>query len=80
MSHKLFVFSPLDAGKWHLDLKNGSGSAGKGESPDGSDITFIMSEDMFVKMFAGKVRAECPPVFFLLNTGLTILYRLCRIE
>ena len=43
-------------GIWHLDLKNGSGAAGQGEPASGaSDVTFVMTSDMFVDMFAGKV-------------------------
>ena len=46
----------IDNGKWHLDLKNGAGAAGEGDPASGSsDVTFIMTSDMFVDMFAGKV-------------------------
>ena len=50
------MFGFADNGKWHLDLKNGSGAAGEGDPPSGaSDVTFIMTSDMLVDMFAGKV-------------------------
>lgn len=44
-------------GTWHLDLKNGAGSAGSGESPKGADCTLIMDSALFTDMFAGKTSA-----------------------
>ena len=39
-----------------MDLKNGSGSAGEGQPSSGAgDVTFTMTSDMFVSMFAGKL-------------------------
>ena len=38
-----------------MDLKNGSGSTGKGEAPSGADVTFIMDSTGFVDMFKGKL-------------------------
>ena len=40
--------------RWYLDLKNGSGSAGKGDSPSSpADATLIMDSQDFIKMFQG---------------------------
>lgn len=41
---------------WFLDLKNGAGSCGKGESPVESDATLTMTSANFNKMFAGKLK------------------------
>lgn len=40
-------------GTWFLDLKNGAGSAGRGEPPVPADATLIMDGKDFVKMFRG---------------------------
>jgi putative sterol carrier protein len=43
--------------KWYLDMKNGNGSAGKGEPPsDKAQCTFKMSKNDFQSMFAGKLK------------------------
>ena len=42
---------------WHLDLKNGSGSAGAGEPSTPADATLSMSSSDFVKMFQGQLKA-----------------------
>lgn len=39
---------------WYLDLKNGAGSAGKGQPPSAADATLIMDGQDFVKMFQGN--------------------------
>jgi len=51
-----FDVTGAEQGKWYLDLKNGSGSAGKGESPLPADATLIMDTKDFVKMFQGKLK------------------------
>ncbi|KAG1656803.1 Hydroxysteroid dehydrogenase-like protein 2 [Nymphon striatum] len=52
----LFEVSGAEEGNWHIDLKNGSGSAGKGESPAGpADCSMKLSSDDFIAMFRGKL-------------------------
>jgi len=41
---------------WFLDLKNGAGACGQGESPVAVDASFKMSSANFGKMFAGKLK------------------------
>ena len=55
-TNAIFAFNVTGAeeGKWYLDLKNGSGSAGKGEPPVAADATLIMDSRDFIKMFQGK--------------------------
>lgn len=48
-----FQVTGAEEGHWYLDLKNGAGSAGKGESPTPADATLIMDSQDFVKMFQG---------------------------
>ena len=46
----------VDAGSYYLDLKNGAGSFGKGDAPNGkADVNMTLSAENFVKMFAGKI-------------------------
>lgn len=45
-----------EEGVWHLDLKNGSGSCGKGEPPVPADATLTMDSKNFADMFAGKLK------------------------
>ncbi|CAH1174082.1 unnamed protein product [Phaedon cochleariae] len=54
----VFVFKITgdEEGQWFLDLKNGSGSCGQGESPVSPDATLTLSSDNFKKMFAGKLK------------------------
>ena len=40
-----------------MDLKNGSGAVGTGESPTPADVTMTMEGDAFNQMFAGKLNA-----------------------
>merc|ERR1712127_834182 len=58
-TNAIFAFNVTGAeeGKWYLDLKNGSGSAGKGEPPVAADATLIMDSRDFIKMFQGKLKA-----------------------
>jgi len=51
-----FEVTGKEAGQWFLDLKNGSGSCGRGEATAGADATFKMSSDDFLKMFGGKLK------------------------
>merc|ERR1712062_867325 len=51
-----FDISGSDAGKWYVDLKNGSGACGTGAAPSEPDVTFVMRDNNFQKMFAGKLK------------------------
>ncbi|KAL1130421.1 hypothetical protein AAG570_011669, partial [Ranatra chinensis] len=44
------------AGTWFIDLKSGSGAAGKGKPSDTPDATLTMDADNFFKMFTGKLK------------------------
>ena len=48
-----FDVKGAENGKWFLDLKNGKGSAGKGEPPVKEDALLTMNSEDFVKMFTG---------------------------
>merc|ERR1712012_1121966 len=52
----VFLQSDRPGTDWHLDLKNGAGSCGQGESPAAVDASFKMSSANFGKMFAGKLK------------------------
>lgn len=43
-----------ESGLWYLDLKNGSGKCGKGDSPTPADATLTMDSKNFFAMFSGK--------------------------
>ncbi len=45
-----------EAGMWYIDLKNGSGKCGKGDSPTPADATLTMDSSNFFAMFSGKYR------------------------
>ncbi len=48
---------PPDAGKWYIDLKNGSGAVGSGDPSSGAaDVTFTLKDADFVDMFSGKLK------------------------
>ncbi|XP_063613250.1 hydroxysteroid dehydrogenase-like protein 2 isoform X2 [Penaeus indicus] len=51
-----FEVSGDEAGKWYLDLKNGSGSCGRGDPPVAADATFSMNSSNFFKMFSGSLK------------------------
>lgn len=51
-----FTLTGNDAGKWYLDLKNGSGACGRGDPPSTADATFAMSSENFFKMFTGSLK------------------------
>jgi len=42
-------------GSYYLDMKSGSGTVGKGEPPNKSDVTISVSGDDFLKLFDGKL-------------------------
>ena len=50
------TLSGTEAGTWFVDLKNGCGSLGQGESPAPVQCTMTMSSDDFVSMFAGDMK------------------------
>ena len=37
-------------------MKNGSGSLGQGEAPDGAGCTMTLDSEDFIKMFAGELK------------------------
>ncbi|XP_038127939.1 hydroxysteroid dehydrogenase-like protein 2 [Cyprinodon tularosa] len=51
-----FDLSGEHSGVWFLDLKSGSGSAGKGEPPVKADVVMTMDSSDFTKMFSGKLK------------------------
>merc|ERR1712061_673891 len=56
-TNAVYSFTVTDQGtNWFLDLKNGAGSCGQGESPTAVDASFKMSSANFGKMFAGKLK------------------------
>jgi putative sterol carrier protein len=44
-----------DGGMFYMDLKNGEGAVGKGDSPVKSDVTIAVSKADFLKLFSGKM-------------------------
>merc|ERR1712241_242069 len=52
-----FKIEGSQAGTYHIDLKNGSGSVGAGEpSGQAADVTFTLKDADFVSMFEGKLK------------------------
>ncbi|XP_041825989.1 hydroxysteroid dehydrogenase-like protein 2 [Melanotaenia boesemani] len=51
-----FDLSGEHSGVWFLDLKSGSGSAGKGEPSVKADVVMTMDSSDFSKMFSGKLK------------------------
>ncbi|XP_012262596.2 hydroxysteroid dehydrogenase-like protein 2 [Athalia rosae] len=45
-----------EASTWFIDLKNGKGSAGKGEPGQPADTTLTMDSENFFAMFSGKLK------------------------
>nr|CAI5822998.1 unnamed protein product [Callosobruchus analis] len=45
-----------EAGKWYIDLKNGSGCCGRGDPPEKADATLSMDSKHFFSMFTGKMK------------------------
>uniref|UniRef100_A0A8D8T4W3 Hydroxysteroid dehydrogenase-like protein 2 n=1 Tax=Cacopsylla melanoneura TaxID=428564 RepID=A0A8D8T4W3_9HEMI len=43
-------------GSWHIDLKTGAGSSGKGKPSSAADATLAMSEKNFIGLFQGKLK------------------------
>lgn len=52
-----FLLTGKDEGKWFIDLKNGSGAAGKGDAPATPDATLSMDSKNFFALFTGKTKA-----------------------
>ncbi|KAF6198406.1 hypothetical protein GE061_008154 [Apolygus lucorum] len=52
-----FVLTGKEEGKWFIDLKNGDGSAGKGEASSTPDATLTMDSKNFFALFTGKTKA-----------------------
>lgn len=52
----LFQVTGAEEGLWHLDLKNGNGSTGKGKPEATPDCTLSMDSKNFFDMFAGKLK------------------------
>jgi len=51
-----FDLSGEHEGVWFLDLKSGSGSAGKGQPATKADVVMTMDSGDFSKMFSGKLK------------------------
>ncbi|XP_022916846.1 hydroxysteroid dehydrogenase-like protein 2 [Onthophagus taurus] len=51
-----FVLTGDEAGKWFLDLKNGTGKYGQGEPSHPADCTLTMDSKNFFSMFDGKLK------------------------
>ncbi|XP_077441805.1 hydroxysteroid dehydrogenase-like protein 2 [Vanacampus margaritifer] len=51
-----FDLSGEHAGVWFLDLKNGTGGAGRGQPDADPDVVMTMDSSDFSKMFAGKLK------------------------
>ena len=49
------MFDVEGVGKWHVDLKTGSGSVGKGEPEKKADCTITINQENFLKMFNSKL-------------------------
>ena len=45
-----------DNSEWYIDLKNGTGSYGKGQPANAADVTFTLKSADFAKMFTGKLK------------------------
>ncbi|XP_076353193.1 hydroxysteroid dehydrogenase like 2 [Tachypleus tridentatus] len=54
----VFVFDITGDPKetWYIDLKNGSGSVGKGDPPVNGDVTFTVDPESFTQMFTGSLK------------------------
>ncbi|KAF1377990.1 hypothetical protein PFLUV_G00206570 [Perca fluviatilis] len=51
-----FDLSGEHGGVWFLDLKSGSGSAGRGQPSAKADVVMTMDSNDFSKMFAGQLK------------------------
>ncbi|XP_051875950.1 hydroxysteroid dehydrogenase-like protein 2 isoform X2 [Pristis pectinata] len=51
-----FELSGDHPGTWYIDLKNESGSTGKGSFPGKADVQMSMNSEDFVKVFSGKMK------------------------
>jgi len=52
----VYVFDVEDKGKWHVDLKTGSGSVGQGIPQEKADVTITINEKNFLKMFNRELK------------------------
>ncbi|GJQ71891.1 hypothetical protein Trydic_g3002 [Trypoxylus dichotomus] len=52
-----FNLTGKNSGRWYLDLKNGPGAAGSGDSPTKPDATLTMDSKNFFALFEGKIKA-----------------------
>ncbi|CAN7937704.1 unnamed protein product, partial [Ixodes hexagonus] len=54
----LFLFQVKGGENFYVDLKNGTGSVGRGQPPEGTspDVTFSMDTESLLKMFAGSLK------------------------
>ena len=71
----IFVFDIEGEGKWYVDLKNGSGSVGKGDPQEKPDVTLVLNKDVLLKMFNSK-RTEVGSRDVLRRAKLASLERL----
>lgn len=51
------MFLGKESGMWFIDLKNGKGASGKGESSQPADATLTMDSKNFLDMFSGKCQS-----------------------
>ncbi|XP_052777096.1 hydroxysteroid dehydrogenase-like protein 2 [Mya arenaria] len=51
-----FNLQGAEDGIWYVDLKNGTGTVGKGPPPTEAGCTMTMDSDDFIKMFAGQLK------------------------
>ncbi|XP_043289970.1 hydroxysteroid dehydrogenase-like protein 2 isoform X2 [Venturia canescens] len=56
MTSAIFQFNVKEEGTWFLDLKNGNGTTGRGQSMHIPDATLTMDSKHFFEMFAGNVK------------------------
>lgn len=52
-----FNITGEEAGKWYLNLKQGSGSWGKGDVSSEADTTFTMDSSLFLSIFRGNMKS-----------------------
>ncbi|KAK5640974.1 hypothetical protein RI129_009521 [Pyrocoelia pectoralis] len=53
-----FNITGEEAGKWYLNLKQGSGSWGEGDLSNEADATFTMDGNVFVNIFRGNLKSS----------------------
>lgn len=67
-----------EAGLWYLDLKNGSGKCGKGDSPTPADATLTMDSKNFFAMFSGEFCNFC--FVFQKKTSIVMIFPLGKLN